>query len=52
MGLINFAQGEFAMFTAFICWSLLDGAQLPYAAGGAITPSSLGAVAALAIERV
>ena len=34
MGLINFAQGEFAMFTAFICWSLLDGAQLPYARGG------------------
>src|SRR5207247_1765778 len=30
MGLINFAQGEVAMFTAFICWALLDGAQLPY----------------------
>ena len=37
MGLINFAQGEFAMFTAFICWSLLEGAQLPYALAVAIT---------------
>ncbi len=28
MGLINFAQGEFAMFTAFICWSLLQGSLI------------------------
>jgi branched-chain amino acid transport system permease protein len=37
MGLINFAQGEFAMFTAFICWALIEGAQLPYALAVAIT---------------
>jgi branched-chain amino acid transport system permease protein len=37
MGLINFAQGEFAMFSAFICFSLLDGAQVPYALAVAIT---------------
>src|SRR5207302_427287 len=36
MGLINFAQGEFAMFTAFICWALLQGAQLPFALAVAI----------------
>ena len=30
MGLINFAQGEFAMFTAFICWALLQGFELPF----------------------
>jgi branched-chain amino acid transport system permease protein len=31
MGLINFAQGEFAMFTTFICWTLLTILGLPYA---------------------
>ena len=51
MGLINFAQGEFAMFTAFICWSLLEGAQIPYAVAVLIAVV-LGAVAAFAIERV
>jgi branched-chain amino acid transport system permease protein len=51
MGLINFAQGEFAMFTAFICWSLLEGAQVPYAAAVLIAVV-LGAVAAFGIERV
>jgi len=30
MGLINFAQGEFAMFSAFICFTLLDAVQVPY----------------------
>jgi branched-chain amino acid transport system permease protein len=51
MGLINFAQGEFAMFTAFICWSLLDGAQLPYALAVAIT-LVVAFVGGLSIERV
>jgi branched-chain amino acid transport system permease protein len=51
MGLINFAQGEFAMFTAFICWSLLQGAQLPFALAVAIAVL-VGAVAAFAIERI
>src|SRR5438874_12191920 len=51
MGLINFAQGEFAMFSAFICWALLDGAQVPFAVAVAITlVVSFGG--ALAIERV
>jgi branched-chain amino acid transport system permease protein len=51
MGLINFAQGEFAMFTAFICWSLLQGAQLPFALAVAIAVL-VGAVAAFVIERI
>src|SRR6202158_2094650 len=51
MGLINFAQGEFAMFTAFICWSLLDGAQVPYALAVAIT-LVVAFAGGLAIERV
>src|SRR5216683_809830 len=51
MGLINFAQGEFAMFTAFICWALLQGAQLPFALAVAIAVG-LGAAGAFAIERL
>src|SRR5690349_18888671 len=51
MGLINFAQGEFAMFTAFICWALLDGLQLPFALAVLLTVI-VGAAAAFAIERV
>src|SRR3979490_103544 len=51
MGLINFAQGEFAMFTAFICWSLLEGAQLPYGLAVAIT-LVVAFVGGLAIERL
>lgn len=51
MGLINFAQGEFAMFTAFICWALLEGWQLPFAAALVITVL-VGAAGAFAIERL
>lgn len=51
MGLINFAQGEFAMFTAFICFTLLEAAQLPYAAALAIS-IALAFAGAFAIERV
>lgn len=51
MGLINFAQGEFAMFTAFICWSLLQGPQLPFGLALLIAVV-LGAVGAFAIERL
>ncbi len=51
MGLINFAQGEFAMFTAFICWALLDGAQLPYGVAVAITVVA-AFVGGLGIERL
>jgi branched-chain amino acid transport system permease protein len=51
MGLINFAQGEFAMFTAFICWSLLQNANVPY--GVAVAAAvAIGAVGAFAIERL
>ncbi len=50
MGLINFAQGEFAMFSAFICFTLLDSLQLPYGVSVAIT-IVVSAVAAFAIER-
>src|SRR3977135_1018924 len=51
MGLINFAQGEFAMFTAFICWALLEGAQLPFALAVLIT-ILVAFVGAFAIERL
>ena len=51
MGLINFAQGEFAMFTAFICWALLQGPQVPFAVALAISVA-LGFLGALAIERL
>src|ERR1700687_605562 len=51
MGLINFAQGEFAMFTAFIRWALLEGTQLPYALAVAIT-IVVAFCGALAIERL
>jgi branched-chain amino acid transport system permease protein len=51
MGLINFAQGEFAMFTAFICWSLLQGPQLPFGLAVVIAVV-IGGLAAFAIERV
>jgi branched-chain amino acid transport system permease protein len=51
MGLINFAQGEFAMFSAFICWALLDGAQLPFALAVAITVV-VAFAGAFAIERL
>jgi branched-chain amino acid transport system permease protein len=30
MGLINFAQGELAMFTTFLCWTLLAILGVPY----------------------
>src|SRR5438105_14865996 len=51
MGLINFAQGEFAMFSAFICWALLQNADMPYGLAVAIAVV-LGAVGAFAIERL
>jgi branched-chain amino acid transport system permease protein len=51
MGLINFAQGEFAMFTAFICFVLLDAMQVPYGIAVAIT-IGVAFVGALGIERL
>src|SRR5262249_15357970 len=40
-----------AMFTAFICWAMLDGAQLPYGAAVLLTVI-VGSVAAFVIERL
>ena len=51
MGLINFAQGEFAMFTAFICWALLDGTQLPFPLAVTITVV-VAFLGAFSIERL
>ncbi|HEX6487742.1 MAG TPA: branched-chain amino acid ABC transporter permease [Candidatus Dormibacteraeota bacterium] len=51
MGLINFAQGEFAMFATFIAWVLIAGLGLPYAVGFAIT-LVIAFVGAVGIERV
>jgi branched-chain amino acid transport system permease protein len=50
MGLINFAQGEFAMFTAFICFSLLQSPQMPYLAA-VVLSVVVGGVAAFLLER-
>jgi branched-chain amino acid transport system permease protein len=50
MGLINFAQGEFAMFTAFICFSLLQTPQMPYLAA-VVLSVLVGGVAAFVLER-
>ena len=30
MGLVNFAQGEFAMFATFICYTLITSLNVPY----------------------
>jgi branched-chain amino acid transport system permease protein len=51
MGLINFAQGEFAMFTAFICFTLLEVVQAPYAVALAVS-IALAFAGAFAIERL
>ena len=37
MGLINFAQGEFAMFATFVGWVLIVGLGLPYLLGFVLT---------------
>ena len=37
MGLVNFAQGEFAMFSAFVCWTLIVGLHLPYGVALVVT---------------
>jgi branched-chain amino acid transport system permease protein len=50
MGLINFAQGEFAMFTAFICFALLQSPQMPYLAA-VVLAVVVGGVAAFVLER-
>lgn len=51
MGLINFAQGEFAMFATFIAWTLIFQLNLPipFAFGLTVVIAFLGAIL---IERV
>jgi branched-chain amino acid transport system permease protein len=51
MGLINFAQGEFAMFTTFICWTLLTILGLPFALAFAISVAAAFSVA-FVLERI
>jgi branched-chain amino acid transport system permease protein len=51
MGLINFAQGEFAMFTTFVCWTLLTILGLPYALAFGVSVA-LAFVGAFVLERV
>lgn len=50
MGLVNFAQGEFAMFSTFIAWALIVALHLPYALAfvGAVL---FGFVAGIVLER-
>ena len=49
-GIVNFAQGEMAMFSTFIAWGLLQAdVPLGLAVGGALAISFLGG---MAIERV
>ncbi len=47
---INFAQGEMAMFSAYICWSIIN-AGLPYWVAFFLTVS-IAFVGGMAIERV
>lgn len=51
MGLINFAQGEFAMFATFIAWVLVVSLGLPYALGFALT-LVIAFVGAVGVERI
>ncbi len=51
MGLINFAQGEFAMFSAFVCWTFLESLQVPYALA-VVLSIVVAFIGALAIERL
>ena len=51
MGLVNFAQGEFAMFATFIAWGLMINLHVPYALAFILSVAFAMAGAA-AIERV
>lgn len=51
MGLVNFAQGEFAMFATFIAWTLIVGLGIPYPIGFAAT-LVIAFGGAVLIERV
>ena len=51
MGLVNFAQGEFAMFATFICWTLLVTFHFPFALALVISVG-FAFLGALLIERI
>ena len=51
MGLINFAQGEFAMFATFIAWALVTGPGLPYPVA-VVLALVFAFVGAVAVERL
>ena len=51
MGLINFAQGEFAMFSAFIAYALMTGLGLPFAVAFPLC-LVIAFAGAMGIERV
>jgi branched-chain amino acid transport system permease protein len=50
MGLVNFAQGEFAMFATFIAYSLMVSVHMPYALAFVLAVA-FAMVGAAAIER-
>jgi branched-chain amino acid transport system permease protein len=51
MGLVNFAQGEFAMFATFIAWSLMVSLHVPYGLAFVLAVA-FAMVGAAVIERV
>ena len=51
MGLVNFAQGEFAMFATFIAWGLMVNLHVPYALAF-ILAVAFAMAGAATIERV
>src|ERR1700680_1774888 len=51
MGLVNFAQGEFAMFATFIAWSLMVQLRVLYALAS-LLPIASAMLGAAAIERL
>jgi branched-chain amino acid transport system permease protein len=50
MGLINFAQGELAMFATFVAWALITGFHLPYGLAFAAAVA-IALVGGVVIER-
>jgi len=51
MGLVNFAQGEFAMFATFVCWTLLVSLHVPYPVA-IVLAVAIAMVGAAALERL
>jgi branched-chain amino acid transport system permease protein len=51
MGLVNFAQGEFAMFATFIAWSLMVERHVPYPLAFVLA-IAIAMIGAAALERL